>query len=88
LGIVVALAVLWSWRDQFQPIEGPEAHIAKLRQRVEQQRSASTEGVKGYAPKNPARYDDLSAPLADLLRQLPGSRPWTPAWVRHGRRIG
>jgi hypothetical protein len=52
-----------------QPAEG---RLSRLQAEVERHREASAKAAADYAPKVKGRLDDLAAPAADLLRQLPG----------------
>jgi hypothetical protein len=49
-----------------------EERLSRLEGEAERQRDASAKAAADYAPKVPGRLDDLTAPAADLLRQLPG----------------
>jgi hypothetical protein len=55
--------------DEGRPAQG---RLGRLEGQVERQREASANAVADYAPKVPGRLDDLTAPVADLLRELPG----------------
>jgi hypothetical protein len=52
-----------------QPTEG---RLSRLQVQVERQREASAKAAADYAPKVRGRLDDLTPPVADLLRQVPG----------------
>jgi hypothetical protein len=49
-----------------------DERIAQLEQRVEQERRASAAAPAAYVPQVPGSIEDLGAPAADILRQLPG----------------
>jgi hypothetical protein len=44
----------------------------RLTQQIEQERQSSAQAVDTYVPKVTGRIDELAAPAADILRQLPG----------------
>jgi hypothetical protein len=44
----------------------------RLTQQIEQERQSSAHAVDTYVPKFQGRIDELAAPAADILRQLPG----------------
>jgi hypothetical protein len=50
----------------------PSPKTVGLAERVEQERPASSVAVDAYVPTVTGRIDDLAAPAADILRQLPG----------------
>jgi hypothetical protein len=54
------------------PHQNGEQPVQRLAEQVEQERRASVESVGGYAPKVQGQIDELAAPAADILRQLPG----------------
>jgi hypothetical protein len=49
-----------------------EPRLARLERQAAEQREATDAAVRSYAPRAKDRLDDLTAPAADLLRQLPG----------------
>jgi hypothetical protein len=55
--------------EESRPAEG---RLSRLQAEVERQREASAKAAADYAPKVKGPLDDLTAPAADLLRQLPG----------------
>jgi hypothetical protein len=48
-----------------------QARIAKLKDRIGQEKAAAEDAVKRYAHSTPGRIDELTTPAADLLRGLP-----------------
>lgn len=50
----------------------PSSPSEKIAQQVEQERQSSAAAVDAYIPKVKGHIDDLAAPAADILRQLPG----------------
>lgn len=57
-----------------RPIDDSKAgsRLPQLKASVEQQKRESGEAVPSYLPKTTVRLDDLAAPTAEILRQLPG----------------
>jgi hypothetical protein len=49
-----------------------EGRLRQLKEPVEQQEYESKQAVVSYFPKTTARLDDIAAPVAEALRQLPG----------------
>jgi hypothetical protein len=52
-------------------VKATPARIAKLKQRIAEEKTAAEEAVNRYAPTSFARIDDLTAAVTDLLRNLP-----------------
>jgi hypothetical protein len=69
LPLVVATAAGCSGNGKGPPTAG---RIEALSNQVEQQRQASEGAVATYTPTIQGKLDDLKAPAADVLRQLPG----------------
>jgi hypothetical protein len=78
LAVVTTLVVRCS-KGTNEP--APENRIRQLEQQVEQEKLTTQEAADSYVPKLPGRIDDLAAPAADILRQL----PWR-SWSRSGSR--
>src|SRR5262245_14709141 len=78
VGLLAVGAVVlhrWPWRRAEQP---DAVDLSALRQDVEaleldaDQASAAPDPVAGYVPKVSGLITDLSAPAAEILKQLPG----------------
>jgi hypothetical protein len=66
------------WGIEDPPDSQPSDHvqhtqyrIAKLKERIDQEKAAAEDAVSPYAPTTPGRIDELTTPAADLLRGLP-----------------
>jgi len=67
--VVVAIACS---KNKDEPPTQTEERIHQLEQQVEQEKLTTQAAVESYVPKLQGRIDDLAAPAADILRQLPG----------------
>jgi hypothetical protein len=72
LPCLVAAALISAGCSKGTNDPAPENRIRQLEQQVEQERLTSKDAVDSYVPKLHGRIDDLSAPAAAILRQLPG----------------
>jgi hypothetical protein len=52
-------------------VKSTQVRIAKLKQRIAEEKAAAEDAVNRYAPAAPGKIDDLTTPAADLLRGLP-----------------
>lgn len=53
-----------------QPVT--DAHLADLRQRIDREAAAADDAVASYRPRQAGRLDDLTVPVDDIFRGLPG----------------
>jgi hypothetical protein len=58
-------------RDGSDLATDAKARIAKLKDRISQEKAAAEDAVSRYAPTTPGRIDELTTPAADLLGGLP-----------------
>jgi hypothetical protein len=70
--VVVLLALLGLGCSESGSRPTPPSSSELIAQQVEQERRSSAAAVDAYVPSVQGQIDDLAAPAADILRQLPG----------------
>src|SRR4051812_17262878 len=71
----LATAAWWLHRPVASPTPLPvptDAQLSRLRQQINDAEREAAKAVAAYAPAAPADLGDLSVPVADVLRRLPG----------------
>src|SRR4051794_34184642 len=72
VGVALALWLRGNVTAPSSPTGPTEDRIPKLKEQITEQEVESAKAVAEYAPASKVRIDDLTSPVADLLKHLPG----------------